>query len=181
MSARCVRQSVAASERGFTLIELSIVILIIAVVTRFAVPKLRSITGAELGSSTRRIANITRYLYEESALRGTVLTLYLDLDRQQYWVARPEEDGLDPPEEAADPIARRVILPDGIRLTDVVIPGAGKLSAGVVPSRFYPEGYADSSVIHLADDEGHTYTVRIDPVRGRGEVFDGYRDFEIPS
>jgi len=181
VSAPRLRHPASASERGFTLIELSIVILIIAVVTRFAVPKLRSITGAELGASTRRIANVSRYLYEESALRGTVLTLYFDLDRQQYWVARPEEDGAEPPEDSPDPISRRVILPDGVRVTDVVIPGAGKLSAGVVPSRFYPEGYADSSVIHLADGDGHAYTVRIDPVRGRGEVFDGYRDFETRS
>lgn len=181
MTARRLRSPLAPGEHGFTLIELSIVILIIAVVMRFAVPKLRSLTAAELGASTRRIANTARYLYEESALRGTVLTITFDLDRQQYWVTGPEEDPAQPPEGESDPIARRVTLPDGVRLTDVVIPGVGKLSGGLVPTRFYPEGYADSSVIHLADTEGHSYTVRIDPVRGRGEVLDGYRDFEPRS
>ncbi len=178
MSARGLRPS--SGERGFTLIELSIVILIIAVVTRFAVPKLRSITGAELGASTRRIANTAHYLYEEAALRGTVLTLYIDLDRQQYWVGE-DDDSADPEGDPSDPIERRHELPDGVRITDVIIPGAGKVSAGLVPSRFYPEGYADDSIIHLEDAEGHNYTVRIDPIRGRGEVSDGYRSFDRKS
>lgn len=164
-------------ERGFTLIELSVVILIIAIVARFAVPRLRNLTAAELGATTRRLAQTTRYLYEESALRGTVLTLYFDLDRQQYWVARPEE-GTGLPVEDTDLLARRVALPDGVSVADVVVPGAGKLSTGLVPTRFYPEGYADRSVIHLVDSGGHAYTLRIDPVRGRGEIFDGYQDLE---
>lgn len=163
-------------EQGFTLIELSIVILIIAIVARFAVPKLRTLTAAELGATTRRLAHTTRYLYEEAALRGTVLTLYFDLDRQQYWVARPEE-GTGLPVEDTDLLGRRVELPAGVHIADVVVPGAGKLSTGLVPTRFYPEGYADRSVIHLVDSDGHAYTVRIDPVRGRGEVFEGYQDF----
>ena len=169
-----------SGERGFTLIELSIVILIIAIVARFAIPKLRSITGAELTATTRRLANTTRYLYEEAALRGTVLTLYFDLDRQEYWVARSDpETGL--PVEDTEPLAKRVRLPPDVRIADVVVPGAGKLSAGLVPTRFYPEGYADRSVIHLGDTEGHAYTLRIDPVRGRAEVFEEYRDLEIDS
>lgn len=169
-----------ASERGFTLIELAIVVLIIAIVTRFALPQLRSLTAAELTASTRRLANVTHYLYEEAALRGIVLSLYFDFDRQEYWVARVEDDtGL--PVEDEDLLARRVRLPADVRLADVVVPGVGKISSGSVPTRFYPEGYADQSVIHLVDSGGHAYTVRIDPIRGRGEVFDGYQDFEIGS
>ena len=173
-------RKVESRQQGFTLIELSIVILIIAIVARIAVPKIRSITGAELAATTRRLANATRYLYEEAALRGTVLSLNLDLDRQQYWVAKLDEATGELVEDT-DLLARRVVLPPGVWIADVVLPGVGKLAAGTAPTRFYPEGYADRSVIHLADSEGHAYTVRIDPIRGRGQVLEGYLNFDAAS
>jgi prepilin-type N-terminal cleavage/methylation domain-containing protein len=160
------------TQAGFTLIELSIVILIIAIVARIAIPRLRSLTGAELTATTRRLANTTRYLYEEAALRGTVLTLYLDLDRQEYWVAHVDDDTGDVVEDT-DVLGRRVRLPPDVRIANVTVPGIGKFEEGVVPTRFYPEGYADRSVIALADEEGHSYTLRIDPIRGRAEISEG--------
>jgi prepilin-type N-terminal cleavage/methylation domain-containing protein len=162
------------AQHGFTLIELSIVVLIIAIVTYFAFPRLRSLSGAELSASTRRLAQTTRYLYEEAALRGSVLTLFFDLDQQQYWVAHTEE-GTGYPIEDTDLLARRVALPEGVRITDVDVPGIGTIAQGLVPARFYPEGYADQALVHLADADGHTYTVRVDPLRGRGEVLEGYQ------
>ncbi len=167
-------------ERGFTLIELSIVVLIIAIVARIAMPRIRSITAAELSAATRRLSATTRYLYEESALRGTPLVLFFDLDRQEYWVARTEE-GSGALVEDTDLLARRVTLPSDVRIADVFVPGTGTFSQGLVPTRFYPEGYADRSVIHLVDDGGHAYTLEIDPVRGRGEVSEGYRDVDSSS
>ena len=162
-------------ERGFTLIELSIVVLIIAIVARIAMPRIRSVTAAELSAAARRLSATTRYVYEESALRGEPLVLFFDLDRQEYWVARSEE-GTDLLVEDTDLLARRVRLPADVRIADVFVPGAGTFSQGLVPTRFYPEGYADRSVVHLADDGGHAYTLEIDPVRGRGEVSEGYRE-----
>lgn len=170
----------AKTEAGFTLIELSIVILIIAIVARMTIPRIRSIVGAELTAATRRLANTTRYLYEEAALRGTVLELYFDLDRQEYWVAHVEE-ATGSLVEDTDILARRVQLPKDVHIVDVVVPGVGKMAQGLVPTRFYPEGYADRSVIHVADEEGHAYTLRIDPIRGRAEVSEGYEDFASPS
>jgi prepilin-type N-terminal cleavage/methylation domain-containing protein len=162
----------AKAEAGFTLIELSIVILIIAIVARIALPRFRSVTGAELTAATRRLAYTTRYLYEEAALRGTVLALYFDLDRQEYWVAHTEE-GTGTLVEDTDLLARRVTLPPDVRIADVFVPGVGKFEQGLVPTRFYPEGYADRSVIGLVDVEGHSYTLRIDPIRGRAEISEG--------
>jgi len=164
-------------QSGFTLIELAIVVLVIAIVARIAIPKLRSVTGAELTAATRRLANTTRYLYEEAALRGSVLALYFDLDRQEYWVAHIE-DSTGFLVEDTDLLARRVALPEDVHIVDVFVPGVGSFTQGLVPTRFYPEGYADRSIVHLADEEGHAYTLRIDPILGRADVDEGYQNVE---
>jgi general secretion pathway protein H len=168
------------SDRGFTLIELSIVVFIIAIVAGIAIPRLRDVSGVELTSTTRRLSNTVRYVYEEAALRGLPYALVFDLDAQTYWVSM-----LDPEtgEYVADDslLSRKVALPDGVRVVDVILPVAGKVAGGLAPTHFYPEGFADESVIHLADQRDHAYTLRIDPVRGRGEVYEGYKEFEITA
>jgi prepilin-type N-terminal cleavage/methylation domain-containing protein len=162
---------------GFTLIELSIVIFIIAIIATIAVPRIRDVMRTELGSTTRRLSNASRFLYEEATLRGTVLALVVDLERQAYWVARvdPATGELQPDD---DLLSKPVIMPPDVRIADVVLPSVGKLSQGVASTYFYPEGWADAAVIHIVDRNRDAYTVRIDPVRGKGEVLEGYKEFE---
>jgi type II secretion system protein H len=166
----------APRQAGFTLIELSMVVLIIAIIASFGVPYLRSVTGVQLTASTRRLANVTRYLYAEAAFRGEVLVLNVDLDRQGWWIGELDPDTGELREDAGV-LSKPVLLPEGVRLVDVALPGAGTITQGTVPVLFYPEGWADPAVFHLADDRGTAYTVRVDPLRGRGEVYDGYQDF----
>jgi general secretion pathway protein H len=168
----------ARSDRGFTLIELTIVVFIIAIVAGIAIPRLRDVTGVELTSTTRRLSNTVRYLYEEAALRGLPYALVFDLDSQTYWVSKLDSETGEYVEDDSL-LSRKVTLPDGVRVVDVILPVAGKVAAGIAPTHFYPEGFADESVVHLADERDHAYTLRIDPVRGRGEVYDGYKEFEI--
>jgi hypothetical protein len=54
------------------------------------------------------------------------LVLFFDLDRQEYWVARLEEDGGALIEDS-DPLVRRVRLPPDVRVADVFVPGTGTL------------------------------------------------------
>ena len=166
-----------ASRAGFTLVELAIVLFIIGIIAGFAIPKLRDVSAAELAAAARRLSHTTRYLYEEAAVRGIVVALVFDLDHQAYWVVKLDSATGQFVEDSSL-LSRRVDLPPDVRIADVVLPAVGKLYQGVAPTHFYPEGYADRTVVHLVNPQSRAYTLRIDPVRGWGEVVEGYKDFE---
>ncbi len=83
--------------RGFTLIEMLVVIAIMAAVLAMAAPRfLPIILYTTHEGAARRLANFGSAAIAESALRGETLYAQIDLERQEYWLERIP----DPPEEA---------------------------------------------------------------------------------
>lgn len=157
---------------GFTLIELVVVAFLISLFAAFAAPRIADIAGVELGASARRLGQTVKYLYEESALRGTIYGLTLDLDRQRISVVKldPETGEFAEDDEL---LSRATELPQNVRLVAVVLPSVGRLEEGVAPIYFYPEGFADRAWIQLADTRDRVVTVVVDPIRGRTEIAEG--------
>ena len=137
---------------GFTLIELTIVLLILGIAASFVIPRLRDADSTALTSSAARLATTARYLYEEAAFRRRPMRLNLDLDKQAYWVTVLNDDPDDPQFVVEDsPIARPVALPRAVTFADVVLPVLGTVHEGLVFAQFLPEGYADPLVVHAAE------------------------------
>jgi prepilin-type N-terminal cleavage/methylation domain-containing protein len=79
------------AERGFTLIELSAILLILAVLLAFLIPRLRDLTEYHIKSSSRRMASTIKYLFDEAAIRHTYYRLNYDLKKDEYWVTYLDE------------------------------------------------------------------------------------------
>ena len=71
---------------GFTLIELTLVMLILGVMLSLAVPRLSRLGEARLESTARRLATMISYLHDEASLRGRIYRLTFDLDHESYVV-----------------------------------------------------------------------------------------------
>lgn len=167
------RRSDVAS--GFTLLELSIVLVILGIAASFLLPRLRDPEHAQLQSTAARLANTARYLYDEAAYQRLPMRLNLDLDRQVWFVTVLGGDPDDPEFVPADsPLARPVALPDAVTFRDVVLPAVGTVSEGTVFAQFSPEGWADPLVVHLRSRSGGDATMAIDPLTGRTRVADRY-------
>jgi general secretion pathway protein H len=71
--------------RGFTLIEVLIVVAVIAVMAMAAAPAVNSLTGANARTTAGEIAGAYRYLFDTAALRHQTCRLVLDIDAREWW------------------------------------------------------------------------------------------------
>jgi general secretion pathway protein H len=73
------------SARGFTLMEVLVVLVIIALVTVLSVVGLRSFAKTDLRSTASRMAGAIRFLFDRASTTGKVHRLVLDFDNGKYW------------------------------------------------------------------------------------------------
>jgi general secretion pathway protein H len=177
---RAARPSRSAA--GFTLLELSIVLLVLGIAVSFLIPRLRDADHSRLTASAERLAATARYLYEEAAFRHRPMRFNFDLDNETFWVTVLNDDAEEPEFVVDDsPLSTPRALPDAVAFSDVVLPGLGVVSDGVVYAQFTPEGYADPLVVHLQSRRGDYATVALDSLTGRTRVGDGYYEVGVPG
>jgi len=111
----------APLSRGFTLLELMLVLVVMAVVASFVLPNLFQPAGAALDDSARRMVRLLHLAAEEAQLRGTSLRFNAKSDRYTFELAG--DDGQWQMLSEA-PFAER-ILPEGVSISEV------KLAEGV--------------------------------------------------
>lgn len=165
----------ARRDAGFTLIEIGLVILIIGLVLALAIPRFRDQGRAELMSQARKLAATFRFLQQEAILNGRVYRLNYDLDQQRYFVT--EADFGDAFLPTTGILAKDVTLPSTVQLADIDVPDfGGKIYEGAGYTHFFPDGYVDPTVVHLANGE-EAYTLYVpNGLTGRAYVAAGYLD-----
>lgn len=167
------------SSSGFTLIELTLVLIIMTVVFALVIPRLRDPGRTELEAQSHRLALTFRLLRSEAVLNGSAYRLNYDLDQQRYWVTAADNSA-DLAQFAQDigNLARGTKLEDPVSMIDVVLPTlAGKIVQGQVYTVFYPDGSVDPTVIHLGNGRD-AYTLWLNPMNGRLNADAGYREVQ---
>ena len=127
----------------------------------------------DLDSSARRISGTVKYLYNEAAMSGLEYRLVYDLNEGSYRALVHGTDG-SVNEDMAQ--GREAHLKGNVRFLDVQLPGRGKFTEGQVTARILPTGWIDETIIHLSDSKNNVLTLKIVPLTGITEVFDGYRE-----
>ena len=164
-----------STSRGFTLIELIVVITLISMMMVFTMPNIRN---AVLTDKNRKISNwITAKI---TSLKGKAVqtrqrqTLHLDTAEGRMWItdASMDEETLDTAEESG------FELPEGYILSDVEFPEKGTVSTGAAEIRFFPAGYSDKALIHIEDEEGNPMTFAVEPFLHDVKRFESYVEFE---
>ena len=161
---------------GFTLIEMTVVIVIISLVALLVLPLLPSSDAANLRSSARQLSTVIRYLGDRSVTTKTHYRMQVDLTDNRISVKKIVNGEETAPE---DPFFARKFLADGVTIEDVETARQGKLGEGAVDVDFGVAGLGDFIVIHLKGTKESHFTVTALPYGGRVEVLDGYQEMKL--
>ena len=157
--------------RGYTLIELSLIILLIGVILVFVLPKLDNIGDAKLRTTARQLAGKIQSLYDESVLKKKPYQIVFDITNRTYSSSQIS----DKESSIFSDSAQETSLSDKVYIKDIVMETEGKITEGKVAIRFYPDGYVEKNTIHLSDGK-KDYTLATAPLTGKVKISEGYEE-----
>jgi general secretion pathway protein H len=162
------------NRRGFTLIEIAVVLAIIGMVMMIVIPRLPLPDSENLKISARTLASTMRYLQDRAATGRTTYYLRMEPGTDTVRVLEAAADGSE--KEPDDPLLRKRPVKEGIIVADVVIPRLGKINDGQVRLDVGAGGLRDFVVIHLRSSDDKFWTVMAFPSSGKVKIYEGYQE-----
>jgi type II secretion system protein H len=157
--------------KGFTLIELVIVIVVMGLILTFAIPKLGELGEANLKRSARHLTGTIRFLRDEAQATKTAYRLRFDVQGGHYWPEVLTQSG-------------KIVefkRFQSVMLSEDSLSGQTTLKDVQVASHpddpyilFTPDGWVERAAIHLRDGDSKDFTLWVDSLTGKTELDEGY-------
>ncbi len=159
---------------GFTLIELMVVILMIAITLGVAVPRLDTLMVQDPRKKTNRwMINMTRALRSAAIETQKKHVLVVDVDANRIYSVTEEMN-----DEARSAAAEKAFkLPGSIQIVDVQFPNKERVGSGTAEIVYYPGGYSDQALIDLEDDDAQRFSYKLEPLLPKIRVLDEWLSY----
>lgn len=177
---------VVSSRRGFTFLEMMVVVAILVVFTILAAPAMRGPHEKnKLRAAARDIVSTMRYARAAAILNEAVISVELDLNnhrrrldlqaigqkslkkKKKSW-GKPKKD-----ETLKDDLEYWVDLPDRVIIAKVYSWEEPDRKTNVARIRFYPDGSASDSAVVLQNSVGHKMTIVVNRATAVPEIVAG--------
>jgi general secretion pathway protein H len=171
------------TRRGFTLLELIVVLVIISLMSAFVAPKLAGpMSNLDLKTASQKISASLRYVRSHAASEKTTYVALFDFDKNRLVIINPPSvkgdfninnrgavDGApaERPDNEKDRSGglKTYNLPDGVKFAK----GASKegdVNSGFFRIFFFPSGGSSGGEITVANERGRQYKITVDFITG---------------
>jgi general secretion pathway protein H len=164
--------NVKSNHKGFTLIELVVVMALIGIILFLAVPNVRDqLFNDGLKTAVRNLVGTARELRSSAVREQVDYVLHMDLDNNLLWSMSADMT----PEKQSEMKKRAVHLPAGVKFADIALFGKNKQTSGEATVKFFSRGYVQPAAIHLTDGN-RKMTLVINPFVSAFKIHDMYVD-----
>ncbi len=145
-------------ERGFTLLELILVMVLISITMVFAIPQLSSFVFHDpLKKAARQLTLLVTSVSRLAVRTGEPQSLFYD--HQQQLLQTGHKSGDD--DELSGYLS--MSLPETVTVRDIEFYSGDVVSGGQFSLEFSSKGYLQPCLIHLQDKEGEVLTLQLSP------------------
>lgn len=180
--------------RGFTMMELVVVVTIIAVIFAVAMPTMRNMNqNNRLRTTVRELTSLAKYARSEAVFNGRTAQLFLDVDNHAFWLDLRTPDpktGRYDPKAPKSRMERRRDNQQQVVFEQVTASEANILDNGtLIAVDFFPDGTASPLVATLRskpqkgkdDESGARYTLEVSPSTGLVKIHKGGHDETVEA
>jgi general secretion pathway protein H len=166
---------VSINRKGYTLIELIVVIVLIGLMISLATPRIRNTLFTDnLKTTTRRIMALLKNLRNEAVREQRDYFLHFDMDSNRLWYDSSSMSLEDRTQAATNASP----LPEDVQILDIWQSGRGKKMTGEDVIIINRKGYTTQSVIHLGTKDDRAFTLVLSPFLRKIMIIERYIEFE---
>ncbi len=161
----------SAGNRGFSLIELTVVLILISLSIALVAPSLSKFSkSVELKACSQRIAAILRNYRGEAVNRGKVYQVVFDPKRIEVRIQSVGEEGEEGAGEKKDGREIKTYkLPSGIQIKEIEA-GLLQYPSDLPAIEFYPNGGSNGGKIIIDTQDNEGYRIKVDFLTGNVKI-----------
>jgi prepilin-type N-terminal cleavage/methylation domain-containing protein len=157
-------------ERGLTLLELLMVMVIIAMVIGIGLPRLPDIAGLSIDRDARKVSRMLQLVRSRAVSLRRYYKVDLDFERSTMNASYFGPEGTYIEDEQINYLE----IDEPVMLKDLVTAARGKVISGTGEIHISPRGFIEPSVIHLVDDSERVFSVIPEVLSGEVNLLDEY-------